>query len=228
MQVKSRLLFATVALVVGISGCATKGENGEDRKATRTEKGALYGAAAGAAVGALLKKDNRGKGALIGAIGGAIAGGSVGAYMDSQRKDFEKQLAPELNAGSITIEKKPNDVLVVSMTSDTGFDVNSATIKQGFQPTMLKISKIVNQYGKTHLTIVGHTDSTGTAAYNQRLSERRAQSVEDYLLRKKVAPQRLAAMGKGESAPRADNSTAAGRKLNRRVDIVIEPVVEGS
>ncbi len=225
MQDKTRLIVATVALTVGIAGCATKGEYGEDRKATRTEKGAVYGAAAGAALGALVSKDNRTKGALIGAVGGAIAGGSVGAYMDSQRKDFEKQLAPELNAGSITIEKKPNDVLLVSMTSDTGFDVNSATIKKGFQPTMLKISKIVNQYGKTHLTIVGHTDSTGSEAYNQSLSERRARSVEDYLLRKKVAPQRLAAVGRGESQPRADNRTAAGRKLNRRVDIVIEPVV---
>lgn len=225
MQVTRRLFFAALSLSIGIAGCASKGEYGEERKASQTEKGAVYGAAAGAALGALVSRNNRTKGALIGAVGGALAGGAVGSYMDSQKKDFEKQLAPELNAGSITLEKKPNDVLLVSMTSDTSFDVNSATIKKAFQPSMLKIAKIVNQYGKTHLTIVGHTDSTGSEAYNQTLSEKRAKSVEDYLLKKKVAPQRLVAMGKGESLPRADNRTAEGRKLNRRVEIIIEPVV---
>jgi len=227
MRVKSHFVVIVMALAVGIAGCASKGEYGEDRKMSQTEKGAIYGAAAGAALGALVSK-NRTKGALIGAVGGGLAGGAVGSYMDSQRKDFEKQLAPELNAGSITLEKKPNNVLVVSMTSDTSFDVNSATIKNSFQPSMLKIAKIVNQYGKTHLTIVGHTDSTGSEAYNQQLSERRAKSVEDYLLKKRVAPQRLAVLGKGESMPRADNRTAEGRKLNRRVEIIIEPVVADS
>lgn len=213
-------LLATLLL----SACATN-DLGDSRDMTNTEKGAIIGTVSGAALGALINKDNRGKGALIGAVGGGLAGTGVGYYMDKQAKDLALQLKPEMDRGEITIDKGANNALVVNMTSATGFDTNSSVIKSGFTPTLDKISRVLNQYGKTTVAVIGHTDSVGSDAFNQTLSEKRAQSVLDYFAGKSVNPIRLSAYGKGESAPRADNATEAGRALNRRVELLIEPVV---
>lgn len=214
-----------VAAALALGGCATD-EYGRSRPLTDAETGVLIGAAAGAAVGAAAsKKGKRTQGVVIGAVGGGIAGGLVGNYMDQQKKDFEKQLASEIASGAIELEKMPEHGLRVVMTERTSFEFDSADIKPGFHPTMDKISTIVNRYGKTTLDIVGHTDSVGAAQYNQGLSERRAQAVERYLLGKNVHPQRLSATGRGETVPRATNATQAGRALNRRVEILINPVV---
>ena len=213
-------LLATLLL----SACATN-DLGDSRDMTNTQKGAIVGTVSGAALGALINKDNRGKGALIGAVGGGLAGTGVGYYMDKQAKDLALQLKPEMDRGEITIDKGANDALVVNMTSATGFDTNSSVIKPGFTTTLDKISRVLNQYGKTTVTVTGHTDSVGSDAFNQTLSEKRAQSVLDYFASKNVNPIRLAAYGRGESQPRADNATEAGRALNRRVELLIEPVV---
>jgi outer membrane protein OmpA-like peptidoglycan-associated protein len=211
---------ATVSIL--ISGCATDGTMTETGKGATI--GTLGGAALGAAIGSL--SGDAGKGALIGAIGGALAGGMVGAYMENQRKEFEKALAEEISAGVIRVEKLPNDQLLVGMTGETTFEVDSDQIKPGFYSTMDKISGIVNQYGKTELKVAGHTDSTGSAQHNQTLSERRAMSVERYLEGDGVVPQRIYAAGYGKNQPVADNTTEAGRRLNRRVDITIVPITE--
>jgi outer membrane protein OmpA-like peptidoglycan-associated protein len=229
MRTDMKNLRITITLsmiaVFGLSACATD-EFGNSRPLTDAEKGALIGAASGAVLGgAVSKKKNRTKGVLIGAVGGGLAGGAVGSYMDGQKKDLEKALAPEREAGAIQIEKLPQNALRVTMTDQTAFTVDSAEIKQRFYSTMDKISTVLIRYGKTELTIVGHTDSTGTTQHNQALSERRAQAVETYFTQKGVVSQRLESHGLGESAPRASNATAAGRQLNRRVEIVIEPVV---
>jgi len=226
MKQSTRMLVAaSVAATLALSACATD-EYGRSRPMTDTETGAIIGAVGGAVLGAAVsKKGKRTKGALIGAVGGGIAGGLVGNYMDNQKKDFEKQLASEIASGAIAIEKMPEHGLRVVMTERTAFEFDSTEIKSGFYPSMDKISNIVNRYGKTTLDIVGHTDSVGSAQYNQGLSERRAQSVERYLLGKNVHPQRLTASGRGESAPRASNATKEGRALNRRVEILINPVV---
>lgn len=213
-------LLATLLL----SACATN-DLGDSRDMTNTEKGAIIGTVSGAALGALINKDNRGKGALIGAVGGGLAGTGVGYYMDKQAKDLALQLKPEMDRGEITVDKAANNALLVSMTSATGFDTNSSVIKPGFTTTLDKISRVLNQYGKTTVTVIGHTDSVGSDAFNQTLSEKRAQSVLDYFASKNVNPIRLAAYGRGESQPRADNATEAGRALNRRVELLIEPVV---
>jgi len=134
-------------------------------------------------------------------------------------------LAPERNAGAIQIENLPQHTLRVTMTDQTAFTVDSAEIQPRFYSTMDKISTVLNRYGKTELTIIGHTDSTGSTQHNQALSERRAQAVETHFSQKGVVSQRLESHGLGESAPRASNATAEGRQLNRRVEIVIEPVV---
>jgi outer membrane protein OmpA-like peptidoglycan-associated protein len=214
----------SIISIFGLSACATD-EYGNKRPLTDAETGALIGAASGAVLGGAVSKKNRTKGVLIGAVGGGLAGGAVGYYMDSQKKDLEKALTPERDAGAIQIEKLPQNVLRVTMTDQTAFTVDSAEIKPRFDSTMDKIATVLNRYGKTSLSIVGHTDNTGSAQHNQALSERRAQAVETYFLQRGVVPQRLESHGLGESAPRASNATAEGRQLNRRVEILIEPIV---
>jgi outer membrane protein OmpA-like peptidoglycan-associated protein len=222
---KRLTVFTLIAVFAAVTtGCATD-EYGNPRPMTDAEKGAIIGAASGAAIGALANKDNRSKGALIGAVGGGIAGAAVGTYMDSQKKDLEKQLAPEVQAGTIDIQKANQNNLLITMTSQTAFDFDSTVIKPGFYSTMDKIANVLIRYGKTHLTIVGHTDNVGTDQYNQTLSERRAQAVNDYLRNKGVLVQRLVFLGRGETMPRAANTAEEGRRLNRRVEIVIEPIV---
>jgi len=208
-----------------LSACATN-DLGDSRDLTKTQTGAIIGTVSGAALGAIINHKNRGKGALIGAVGGGLTGAGVGYYMDQQAKDLQKQLQPEIQRGEVTVEKRARDnALLVSMTSNTGFDTNSAALKPGYLPTLNKIARVLNQYGKTTVTVIGHTDSVGTHEYNQALSERRAQSVLDYFASQNVNPLRLEAYGKGETEPRADNNTEAGRQLNRRVELWILPVV---
>jgi outer membrane protein OmpA-like peptidoglycan-associated protein len=191
---------------------------------TNMETGAIIGAVGGAVVGAVAYKKNRTAGAIVGAVGGGLAGGAVGAYMDSQKKDLEKNLHKEIQAGSARVDKMPNDVVRITMTNQTAFDTNSTVIKPGFYSTMDKVADVVIRYGKTTLTVVGHTDNKGTAEYNQKLSEQRALSVAQYLESKDVNPIRLATLGKGETDPIASNDTESGRQANRRVEIYVEPV----
>jgi outer membrane protein OmpA-like peptidoglycan-associated protein len=210
---------------IGLGGCVM-GERGAPL--TDSEKGALIGAAGGAVLGAVAYGGNRSKGALIGVIGGGLAGSAVGAYMDNQRRDLQKYLAPEISAGQARVERLANDVLRITMTSQTAFDTNSTQIKPGFHSTMDKVAEVLVRYGKTTLTVAGHTDNVGTAQYNQQLSERRALSVAQYLESRHVNPVRLSTVGKGESFPIESNATEAGRQANRRVEIYVQPVVDNS
>ncbi len=220
--------FTVFAIIVAFAaftaGCATD-EYGKRRPMTEAEKGLVIGAASGAVVGALATKDSRNKGALIGAIGGGLAGVAVGSYMDAQKQDLEKVLASEVQAGSIQIQKVNQNNLLITMTDQTAFDFDSTQIKPGFYTTMDRIANVLVRYGKTHLTIIGHTDNVGSDQYNQSLSERRAKAVNDYLLNKGVLIQRLVFLGRGEASPRATNATEEGRRLNRRVEIIVEPIV---
>ena len=167
-------LVTVIAASVALAGCA-------DRPLTFMESGALIGAASGAVIGAVAYKKDRTKGAVVGAVGGGLAGGAVGAYMDSQKRDLEKNLAKEIQAGQARVEKLPGDVVRVTMTNQTAFETDSSAIKPGFNSTMDKLADVVVRYGKTTLVVVGHTDNVGTNDYNQRLSERRALSVAQYL-----------------------------------------------
>ena len=218
MKISSLVLAATLTL----GACATD-EYGNKRELTDAEKGGLIGAGIGVLAGLGAKNKSR---ALVYGVVGGLSGAAVGSYMDSQKKDFELQLKSEIQSGAIIVEQLPQHALMVTMTAQTSFDVNSAQIKPGFYSTMDKIAKIVNKYGKTHLTIVGHTDSTGSRAYNQKLSEQRAASVVGYLQSHGVIQQRLSGYGMGPDKPLASNATEAGRAQNRRVEILIEPIVE--
>ena len=216
-----------LAIVTLAGGCANGIKGPSDRPFENWEKGAAMGAVGGAILGAAAYKKDRTKGALVGAIGGGLAGGAVGKYMDQQKRDLEKNLAPEIQAGQAKVEKLPNDVVRITMTSQTAFDTNSTAIKPGFRSTMDKLADVVVRYNKTTLTIVGHTDNVGSQGYNQNLSERRAVSVAQYFESQRVNALRLATAGKGESQPVASNGSEAGRQANRRVEIYVEPVVEG-
>jgi len=225
MHFKSSFRFCSLllAFTLTLTSCA-KDQYGNTRPMTDSERGALIGATIGALAG-LTTKNKKKKVVLYGIVGG-LSGAAVGHYMDSQKKDFEKQLQPEIAQGNISIEKLPENNLSVTMTAQTAFNVDSTNIKQGFHPTMGKIANIVNKYGKTHLNIVGHTDSTGSRTYNKQLSERRADSVRGFLGSQGVIQERMSIYGAGEDNPRASNSTEHGRTLNRRVEIIIEPVME--
>jgi len=219
--------ISILAIVTFAGGCANGIKGPSDRPFENWEKGAAMGAVGGAILGAAAYKKDRTKGALVGAIGGGLAGGAVGKYMDQQKRDLEKNLAPEIQAGQAKVEKLPNDVVRITMTSQTAFDTNSTAIKPGFRSTMDKLADVVVRYNKTTLTIVGHTDNVGSQGYNQNLSERRAVSVAQYFESQRVNALRLATAGKGESQPVASNGSEAGRQANRRVEIYVEPVVEG-
>jgi outer membrane protein OmpA-like peptidoglycan-associated protein len=220
-----KLIWIVVA--IALAGCAEGFKRPSDRPFEGWEKGAAIGAIGGAVLGAAAYRKNRTKGALIGAIGGGLAGGAVGKYMDNQKRDLEKNLAQEIQAGQARVEKLPNEIVRITMTSQTAFDTNSTAIKPGFQSTMDKLADVVVRYNKTTLTIVGHTDNVGSDKYNQDLSQRRALSVAQYFESQQVNALRLATAGKGESQPVASNNSEAGRQANRRVEIYVEPVVEG-
>ena len=219
-----RLVIATLL----IAGCAADDTGRSAFNRSNMETGAVLGAAGGAILGAVAYGTSSPKGVLLGAIGGGLAGGAVGAYMDNQKKDLEKNLSSEIRARQARVDELPNHVVRVTMTGDTGFNTNSTEIKPGFHSTLDKIADVVVRYGKTTLTVAGHTDNVGSAQYNQGLSERRANSVAQYLESKRVQAVRLSIVGKGESMPIASNSTEGGRAENRRVEIYVQPVVEGS
>ena len=215
-----------VAASIAFAGCADM-QRPSGRPLESMETGVLVGAGVGAVLGAVAYHRNRSKGALIGAVGGGLAGAAVGSYMDSQKRDLEKNLGQEIQSGEARVEKLPNDVVRITMTSHTAFDTDSVNIKPGFHSTLDKLADVVVRYGKTTLTIVGHTDNVGTNQYNQKLSERRAVSVAQYFESRHVSPLRLATLGKGEGEPVASNNTESGRSANRRVEIYVEPVVGG-
>lgn len=197
---------------------------------SKTQKGAMYGTGIGAAVGAGLGQaiggDTKGTliGAGIGAALGGVAGGSIGRYMDNQ----ENTLRQELATSDVVNVQRNADVLAVTFKSDVLFDVNSSVLKAGSVNEINRVANVLRQYPETTMQIAGHTDSTGSDAYNQQLSEQRAMSVLNALANQGVAPARMRAIGFGESQPIADNSTEAGRQLNRRVVVTITPQQGGS
>ena len=213
-------IVALVALIIFLFGC-TNTDTGE---ANRTANGAIIGAIAGAVLGAQVDDDdgNKKDGILIGAAAGAAAGAGIGAMMDRQQKEFEAELAEERRQNEIEIERVREDLLKVTFDSEVTFDFDSATIKPAFSDSLAKVADVLIKYG-SEATVVGHTDSSGSDAYNQQLSERRALEVKNYFLNQGVGASQLSSYGKGETEPRESNATEAGRQLNRRVELFVTP-----
>jgi len=202
-----------------LAGCTTHADG--TQSVNKTAVGAGVGALAGGVLGNRLDKDKRGRGTVIGALAGAAAGGGLGYMMDRQEADLREQLAGERAQHAVEIERVRDDLLKLTLASEVSFDVNSATVKPSFKPSLGKVAEVLQRYD-SRVTVVGHTDSSGAESYNQQLSERRAQAVLDELVRQGVPYPRLSATGRGEYEPRADNASATGRAQNRRVEILLQ------
>ena len=172
-------------------------------------------------LGNRLAKNHRGAGTVVGALAGAAVGGGVGYAMDRQEAQLRDQLASERAQHAVEVERVREDLLKLTLANEVSFDVNSATVKPSFRPSLAKVAEVLKSYD-TSMTVVGHTDSTGSDSYNQDLSERRAEAVRAELIRNGVSAERLQAAGQGESEPRAENATAEGRAQNRRVEILVQ------
>lgn len=215
----SRMLACTLTIAL-IGGCTTNPYTGE-RKVSNTAKGAAIGAGAGAAIGAISGDEDRAKRAAIGAGIGALAGGAVGAYMDVQ----ENRLRGELEGTGVSVTRD-GDAIILNMPGGVTFATNSAEVRSDFYPVLNSVVKIVQEYDRTIIESLGHTDNTGDPEYNQALSERRAVSVARYLDAQGVLPQRIVTQGFGEYYPIASNETAEGRQRNRRVELRLVPITD--
>jgi outer membrane protein OmpA-like peptidoglycan-associated protein len=210
-------LVPLAAILVALAGCA-------DDPNRDLKRGAAIGAVLGGVAGHQI---DDGRGRYIGAAVGAIAGGAVGHYMDKQRKEMEQQLAAEAARKELSISQMNDGSLRVGVASDASFDYDSAQLRPEAMSTYAKIANVLKNYDKTVVHVVGHTDARGSDQYNQGLSERRAATVASYLTSQGVAGQRMKQEGRGEREAIASNESDDGRRRNRRVDIVIKPVVEG-
>ncbi len=208
-MLKKSLILATA---LTLAACAPDDPN------RRAKVGAAVGAVAGAVIGNQARSD---RGKVVGAVAGAAAGAAIGNYMDKQQQALEEQLAAERQAHQIELERVREDTIKLNLSSEVSFDYDSASLKPSFYPALDKIADVIRQHDQTSVEIVGHTDSRGSEAYNQRLSERRAEAVASYLIGRGVDPARITTSGRGESEPRGTNSTEAGRQLNRRVEIFL-------
>jgi len=184
--------------------------------------GAAAGAILGAGAGTLAGGDD-GRNAAIGAAVGAIAGAAAGKYMDEQERKLREQTA----GTGIGVERQ-GDQIALTMPSGITFDVNSATIKPDFYTTLNQVSSTLVEYPSTAVDVVGHASSDGPDDYNMQLSQKRALSVRDYLVAQGVSDIRIRAIGMGETQTIAENSTEEGRKANRRVEIILTPVTDGT
>ena len=215
-----RALAAAVSFAV-LAGCTTDPFTGEPQL-SKTAIGGMIGAASGAAIGAIADKENRGRGAAIGAGVGVLAGGAVGAYMDYQ----EKKLREKLQGTGVSV-KRVGDDIYLNMPGNLTFATDHAEIRADFYDVLNSVVLVLNEYDKTLIEITGHTDSTGSDAHNQELSEARAHSVATYFRSHEVVPERLITEGFGERFPIADNNTADGRQQNRRVELRLVPLTQG-
>lgn len=210
MQLKKSTKLFTLPLIIlslAVTGCAS----------TNQEKGAAIGAIAGAVLGKSTS-NHKNKRVVWGAAIGAIAGAAVGNYMDKQEQEFRD----ELSGSGIEVVREGDNLRLI-MPANITFATGQAYTTSGFYETLDAIARVLNKYEKTLLSIEGHTDSQGSAEFNQNLSEQRAGSVKQYLTNQDIIASRLKTIGYGESRGVADNATANGRALNRRVEIQIIP-----
>ncbi len=205
------ILLMAASFMFSLFGCA------QWQQSTKTTKGAVTGAAVGAATGYLLKQNDpsrRAKATVIGAAVGATAGGLVGRYMENQARELQS-----IRDAQVRLEQ---DKVFLTFESGILFDVNSTALKPGAMNNLNKVADVMTRYPETNILVAGHTDSSGTDQYNQRLSEDRARSVANYLGSHGVSSYRMSTVGYGESMPIASNNTPEGRQANRRVEIEIK------
>ncbi len=214
----NKTLAALLVAALATSGCA-------DMNAT--QRGTATGAGVGAGIGAVLGAAT-GPGGGKRAAGGAVLGAAVGAVVGnvwSKRMEAQKQQMEQATRGTgVQVSKTGDDRLKLEIPSDISFDTNRSDIKPDFRPILDRFAATLNENPGTTVSIVGHTDSTGSASVNQPLSVERAAHTRDYLASRGVSPTRIVIEGRGEQEPIASNDDPAGRARNRRVEIfVAEP-----
>lgn len=185
----------------------------------KTQQGATIGGLIGAAVGTAASRDDKLKGAIIGGAVGAAVGGIIGAKLDQQARELRR----DIGSDDVTIVNTGRE-LVVTMPQDILFAVDSTYVRPDLRRDLLKLAESLQKYPDTTVDVIGHTDNTGPASYNQRLSTERARAVADILINAGVDPSRIRAIGRGEYEPIATNLTPEGRARNRRVEIIIRPM----
>jgi outer membrane protein OmpA-like peptidoglycan-associated protein len=185
-------------------------------KASNTTKGGAIGAGVGGVIGGVIghQSDNTVVGAIIGAAVGGTAGALIGRHMDKQAEELKNDLK------GATVERVGEGIII---TFDSGllFDLDSYQLKQATKSNLDQLAKTLNKYDDTNILIEGHTDSSGEDDYNQKLSEKRAREVENYLASQQVKGSRITTKGYGEEQPLISNETQAGRSSNRRVEVAI-------
>ncbi|MEN8170640.1 MAG: OmpA family protein [Pseudomonadota bacterium] len=211
------IFLALGALTMG--GCATTSET-DDGGSDKAVAGAIIGGILGGVVANNTGKQSRQKTA-IGVIAGATAGGLIGNQMDKKEEKL-REIASERDASEMEVERVREDLLRISVSSEASFDFDRYEVKPEFKPTLNKVADVLYNDPNQRIRVVGHTDSKGASDYNQRLSERRAQATGDYLISQGVASTQVTTVGRGETEPRADNATTAGRAQNRRVEIYLQ------
>ena len=220
---RAKLIVASVSLaaMLGAAACTTTDPYSSTPTRNNTATGAIAGALGGAVLGYLTNTSSGEQGrknALIGAGVGALAGAGVGQYMDRQQRALEAELS-----GTGVGVARQGDVLVLRMPSDVTFATNQSSIDTRFLPVLADVARVLNEYDRSMVDVIGHTDSSGGDAINQPLSERRASSVATYLIGNGVIRERLYVAGNSARNPIADNSTVDGKAKNRRVEILIRP-----
>lgn len=212
MKTSMRTLLIGAVSVALLAGCGATGEM------TRAQQGAIIGALGGAVIGKnTANKDD--KRAVAGAIIGGVAGAAIGNYMDQQ----EAALRQQMQGTGVEVTRQDNNI-VLTMPDAITFDFGQAGVKPQFYGVLNNLATTLNQFPETRVQIAGHTDNVGSDTANLQLSQQRANSVRSYMASNGVNPQRMQAVGYGESRPIADNSTDYGRAQNRRVEITLIPV----
>lgn len=216
-----RLGALAVGLSVGLTACTTLDPYTREEQASRAQRNAAIGAASGAVAGLITGDSSmeRKKRALVGAGLGALAGAAVGNYMDRQ----EAALRQELDRTGVSVTRD-GDNITLNMPGNVTFATDSADLNAGFYDVLNSVALVLEEFDQTVIEVAGHTDSRGSDAYNERLSERRAASVASYLATRDVSRERMIEIGMGEQYPIATNETAAGREQNRRVELTLVPL----
>lgn len=213
-----QLKLLTVSILTSslvLSGCAGMGDmNANGQGVNKAVIGAVAGALGGAAISKATGGEKTGRDAAIGAAVGAAAG----AYMQRQAKQIETQMQ---GTGVQVEHDETTGKINLVMPANITFAFDDATLNPTFLNSLDQLANTMKQYDKTTIVVAGHTDSQGSDSYNYDLSERRADSVRDYLVTKGVASHRIDIVGYGESMPIANNNTETGRAKNRRVEITI-------
>ena len=214
MKIKTPLILTLVG-TLALSAC--DGQYNSTDPNARTKTGAVAGAIIGAAIGASATEDSGAK-AIIGAVAGGLVGGAIGSALDQQAAD----LASSIGNSRVSVTNM-GSYLVVNMPDDLLFATDSATLRPDLASDLRAVGRNLLKYPRNDVQVIGHTDNSGAAAYNQDLSQRRASAVAAILAGEGVPYNRMSAIGRGEDQPVASNLTPQGRAQNRRVEIIIRP-----